>query len=304
MEKKRTILVNKIITPENENRSHTRDIIIGDPNAGVRTRSATVNECLHACFLSQSEPKKIKEALSDPDWITTTQEELNQFKRNKIWELVLAPRNRSIIGTKWVYRSKMDENRIVTRNKARLVAKGYSQEEEIDYDETFASVARLEAIRIFLAFVAHSNFKVYQMNVKSAFLNGELEEKNFYSNIVSLEAQLTRLYFYKKYGDDIILVQIYVDDIIFGSTNEKICQRFSKLMQSEYEMSMMGELIYFLGLQVSQRSDVIFVSQIKCVKDLLTKFGMVDCLPASTPMSTTTKLDEDKKGKKCRHLKL
>ena len=87
------------------------------------------------------------------------------------------PKNRTIIGTKWLFRNKMDENGIVTRNKARLVAKGYSQEEGIDFDETFAPVARLEAIRIFLAYAAHANFKVYQMDVKSAFLNGELEEE-------------------------------------------------------------------------------------------------------------------------------
>ncbi|KAL8115415.1 hypothetical protein AgCh_022052 [Apium graveolens] len=124
-------------------RSHTRDIIIGDPNAGVRTISATANECMHACFLSQIEPKKIKEALIDPDWIAAMQEKLNQFERSKVWELVPAPRNRSIIGTKWVYRNKMDENGIVTRNK--VVAKGYSQKEGFDYDETFAPVARLEA---------------------------------------------------------------------------------------------------------------------------------------------------------------
>ncbi|KAL8133946.1 hypothetical protein AgCh_009131 [Apium graveolens] len=158
-------------------RSHTRDEIIGDPNSGVRTRSATVIECLHACFLSQIEPKKTEEALFDPDWITTIQKELNQFERSKVWELVPAPRNKSIIGTKWVYKNKMDENRIVIRNRARLFAKGYSQEEGIDYDETFSLVTRLEAIRIFLAFAAHSNFKVYQMDVKSVFLNGELEEE-------------------------------------------------------------------------------------------------------------------------------
>ncbi|KAL8087865.1 hypothetical protein AgCh_037851 [Apium graveolens] len=232
-------------------RSHTGERIIGDPNAGVRTRSAT---------------------------------ELNQFERNKVWKLVPAPKNRSVIGTKWVFRNKMDENGIVTRNKARLVAKGYSQEEGIDYDETFAPVARLEAIRIFLAFAAHSNFKVYQMNVKSAFLNGELEEEVYVQQppsfedpefldfvyqllkaLYGLKETIDKTLFYKQYGGDMILVQIYVDDIIFGSTNEKLCQRFSKLMQSEYEMSMMGELSYFLGLQVSQRSDGIFISQTKYI---------------------------------------
>ncbi|KAL8145092.1 hypothetical protein AgCh_003340 [Apium graveolens] len=175
----------------------------------------------------------------------------------------------------------MDENGVVTRNKARS-------------DETFAPVVRLEIIRIFLAFAAHSNFKVYQIDVKSIFLNGELEEEVYvqqppgfedpeFPNFVGI---IDKTLFYKKHGDDMILVQIYVDDIIFGSTNEKLCQRFSKLMQSEYEMSMMGELSYFLGLQVSQRSDGIFISQTKYVKDVLKKFDMVDCSPASTPMST------------------
>ncbi|KAL8103274.1 hypothetical protein AgCh_027724 [Apium graveolens] len=248
--------------------------------------------------------------------ISVMQEELNQFERNKVWELVPAPKNRSIIGTKWVFRNKMDENGIVTRNKARLVTKGYSHEERIDFDETFAPVTRLEAIRIFLAFAAHSNFKVYQMDVKSAFLNGELEEEVYVQQppgfedpeflyfvykllkaLYGLKGTIDKTLFYKKHGEDIILVQIYMDDIIFGSTNEKLCQRFSKLMQSEYEMSMLGELSYFLALQVNQRSDGIFISQTKYVKDLLKKFGMVDCSPASTPMSIATKLDEDRKGK-------
>ena len=105
------------------------------------------------------------------------QEELNQFERQKVWKLVPRPKNKSIIGTKWVFRNKLDGDGIFTRNKARLVTKGYSQEEGIDYDETYAPLERFEAIKMFLAFPAHSNFKVYQMDVTSAFLNGELEEE-------------------------------------------------------------------------------------------------------------------------------
>ena len=152
-------------------------MIIGDPDTGVRTRKATQNECHFSGFLSDMEPKKVDEALEDPDWVIAMQEELNQFNRQKVWKLVPRPKDKSVIGTKWVFRNKLDEDGIVTRNKARLVAKGYSQEEGIDYDETYAPVARLEAIRMFLAFAAHSDFKVYQMDVKSAFLNGELEEE-------------------------------------------------------------------------------------------------------------------------------
>ena len=113
-----------------------------------------MDECLYSSFLSQEEPKKVEEALLDPDWILAMQEELNQFERNKVWKLVPKPKDRTIVDTRWVFRNKMDENGVVTRKKARLVAKGYSQEEGIDYDETFAPVARLEAIRIFLAYAA------------------------------------------------------------------------------------------------------------------------------------------------------
>ena len=109
------------------------------------------------------------------------QEELNQFERNNVWKLVPKPKGKNPIDTKWVFRNKMDENGIVVRNKARLVAKGYFQQEGIDFDETFVPVARLEAIRIFLAYAAHANFKVYQMDVKSAFLNGDLEEEVYVS---------------------------------------------------------------------------------------------------------------------------
>ena len=118
------------------------------------------------------EPKTYKDTESDEQWIIAMQEELNQFERSKVWTLVPPPENHSIIGTKWVYRNKMDESGIVIQNKARLVAQGYNQEEGIDFDETYSPVARLEAIRILLAYATHEDFKLYQMDVKSAFLNG------------------------------------------------------------------------------------------------------------------------------------
>ena len=105
------------------------------------------------------------------------QEELNQFSRNEVWDLVPRPNDRPVIGTKWVYRNKLDETGIVIRNKARLMAKGYNQEEGIDFGETFAPVARLKAIRMLLAFVAYKDFKLYQMDFKSAFLNSFIKEE-------------------------------------------------------------------------------------------------------------------------------
>ena len=136
------------------------------------------------------EPKKIEEAMMDASWIEAMQEELNQFERNKVWKLVERPKHHPVIGTKWVFRNKMDEDGTIVRNKARLVAKGYSQEEGIDYDETYAPVARLEAIRIFLTYAAHMKFKVFQMDVKSAFLNGDLQEEVYVEHLQVLSIQL------------------------------------------------------------------------------------------------------------------
>ena len=128
-------------------------------------------------FVSMIEPKNIKEAIIDDNWIIAMQEELNQFERNNVWKLVEKPENYPVIGTKWVFRNKLDEHGIIIRNKARLVAKGYNQEEGIDYEETYAPVARLEAIRMLLAYASIMNFKLYQMDVKSAFLNGLIQEE-------------------------------------------------------------------------------------------------------------------------------
>ena len=123
--------------------SHPIDVILGDPSRGVTTRSSLKNACEHAAFISQIEPKSFADAENDESWIMAMQEELNQFERNNVWELVPKPEHQSIIGTKWVFRNKMDESGVVVRNKARLVARGYNQEEGIDFDETFAPVARL-----------------------------------------------------------------------------------------------------------------------------------------------------------------
>ena len=312
-------------------------MIIGDPEAGVQTRHVSQNECYFSGILSEIKAKKVEEALVDPYWVIAMQEELNQFKRHKVWKLVPMPKNKSIIGTKWVFRNELDGDGIVTRNKAILVAKGYSREEGIYYDETYAPMSRLEAIMMFLAFATHSNFKVYQMDVKSAILNGELEEEVYveqppgfedseFSDFVYflfkalyglkqaprtwydtlseflLENGFTRgvidkTLFFKMHKNDMILVQVYVDDIIFGSTTDQLCNRFAKLMQSKYEMSMMGELTYFLGLQVSQRNDGIFICQSMYLRDLLKKYGLEDASTAKTPMATATKLDPDDPGK-------
>lgn len=317
--------------------SHPKDKILGDISQGVATRSSLKNVWNNLAFLSQIEPKNFKDAENDEFWILAMQEELNQFERSDVWELVPRPSTQSVIGTKWVFRNKRDEHGVIVRNKARLVAQGYNQEEGIDYEETFAPVARLESIRMLLAFASHKEFILYQMDVKSAFLNGYIVEevyveqppgfqdhkypdyvfklkKALYGLKQAPRAWYDRLskfllqngfsigkvdttLFTKTKGVDLIIVQIYVDDIIFGSTNVSLCEEFSKCMHSEFEMSMMGELNYFLGLQIKQTKEGIFINQAKYVKDLLKKFDFEGMKPLSTPMSSSIKIDKDENGK-------
>ncbi|GKB58619.1 putative ribonuclease H-like domain-containing protein [Tanacetum coccineum] len=191
--------------------------------------------CLFACFLSQLEPSSVAQALNDPAWVEAMQEEMQQFINQKVWQLVPLPDGKFAIGTKWILKNKRDARGIVVRNKARLVAQGHRQEEGIDYDEVFAPVARIEAIRLFLAFASYMGFMVYQMDVKSC--------ESFVWSSSSTKGL------------------VYVDDIIFGSTNKAWCDDFEVLMKGEFEMSAMGELTFFLGLQVKQNPDGIFISQ-------------------------------------------
>jgi hypothetical protein len=150
--------------------------ILGDIHKGVTTRSRVAHFCEHYSFVSSIELYRLEDALRDPDWVVAMQEELNNFTRNEVWHLVPHP-NQNIVGTKWVFRNKQDEHGVVTRNKAQLVAKGYSQVEGLDFDETYAPIARFESIRILLSYTTYHGFKLYQMDVKSAFLNGPIKEK-------------------------------------------------------------------------------------------------------------------------------
>jgi len=156
--------------------SHPKELILGDPSEGVRTRHGLRKEVSHSAFISMIEPTSIDQALRDEFWILAMQEELNQFTRNDIWELVKRPKEQSVVGIKWVFKNKVNDSGIIIRNKARLVAKGYNQIEGIYFKETFAPIARLEAIRVLLALACFNNFKLYQIDVKSAFLNGVIKE--------------------------------------------------------------------------------------------------------------------------------
>jgi hypothetical protein len=239
-------------------------------------------------------------------------------------------------GTKWVWKNKEGEKGEVVRNKSRLVAQGLIQKEGIDYEETFDVVACLDAIRVLLAFSMAKCFKSHQMDVNSAFLNGVLEEevyvrqppgfesekyphrvyklrKALYGLKQALRAWNGRLsgflfergfemgkvdqtLFLLRQGKDILIVQLYVDDIVFGGSCNSLVARFVEDMSREFEMSMTGELQFFLGLQIKQSKEGTFVHQAKYTKDIVRKFKIEDSKAMATPMSTTTTLDADEEG--------
>nr|GEZ82842.1 retrovirus-related Pol polyprotein from transposon TNT 1-94 [Tanacetum cinerariifolium] len=251
--------------------------------------------------------------------------------------LVDCPKRVRPIGTKWVFKNMKDERGIVIRNKAMLVAQGHTQEEGIDYDEVFAPVVRIEAIRLFLAYTLFMGFTVYQMDVKSAFLYGTTDEEVYvmqppgfqdpefptrvYKVVKAMyglhqaprawygtlskyllingfqRGIIDQTFFIKRQRGDFILVQVYVDDIIFGSSNPQLCREFEALMHEKFQMSVMGELNFFLGLQVLQKKDGIFLSQDKYVGDILKKFGYSDVRSSNTRMDKENPWGKDRTGK-------
>ncbi|GJW99064.1 retrovirus-related pol polyprotein from transposon TNT 1-94 [Tanacetum coccineum] len=256
------------------------------------------------CTPVQENAESSSRNIGDSAWIEAMQEELHQFDRLQVWELVDKPFGKN--------------------------------EEGIDFEESFAPIARLEAVRIFVAYAAHKSFPIYQMDVKMAFLNGPLKEEVYVAQpdrfvdpdhlekVYRLRKALYGLkqaprawydelskfliskgftkgiidptLFMIKYGEDILLVQIYVDDIIFGSTNPKFSKRFEKLMHSRFEMSLMGEMKFFLGLQIHQSPRGIFINQAKYTLEILKKHGMEKGQSIGTPMATKPKLDADLSG--------
>nr|AAX96236.1 retrotransposon protein, putative, Ty1-copia sub-class [Oryza sativa Japonica Group]ABA92692.1 retrotransposon protein, putative, Ty1-copia subclass [Oryza sativa Japonica Group] len=327
----------EVAAPLHIQRRHPPEQIIG--NIGERTTRSKVTThdvCANSVFVAYFEPKDVSHALTDESWINAMHEELENFERNKVWTLVEPPSRRNIIGTKWGFKNKQNEDGLIVRNKARLVAQGFTQVEGLDFDETFAPVARIEAIRLLFAFAASKGFKLYQMGVKSAFLNGFIQEEvyvkqppgfenpDFPNHVFKLSKALyglkqaprawydrlknfllakgftmgkvDRTLFVLKHGDNQLFVQIYVDDIIFGCSTLALVVDFAETMRREFDMSMMGELSYFLGLQIKQTPQGTFEHQTNYTKDLLRRFKMENCKPISTPISSTAVLDPDEDG--------
>ncbi|WVZ93457.1 LOW QUALITY PROTEIN: hypothetical protein U9M48_039435 [Paspalum notatum var. saurae] len=303
-------VTSEIVPSRQVQRDHPPHRMIGDIHHRV-TRSSVNSLAFfsHSAYVASFEPRDVSHALSDPNWVNAMHEELENFERNHVWHLVEPPPNCRPIGTKWVFKNKQGEDAMVVKNKARLD---------------------------FAAFAASKGFKLQQMDVKSTFLNGFIEEEVYvrqppgfesarfpdrvyklrkavyglkqaprawYARLKSfllksgfVMGSVYKTLFLLSRGGDTLIVQIYVDDIIFGGSSHALVSSFAEQMSKEFEMSLMGELQFFLGLQIKQGLEGTFVRQAKYTRDILKKFNMGDSKPMTTPMSTNTAVDADEDG--------
>ncbi|KAL4025508.1 hypothetical protein IC575_013909 [Cucumis melo] len=291
--------------------------------------SQSFNNLTLFCLFGDSEPLNFEEALQNDKWKIAMDEEIKAIKKNDTWELSTLPNGKKAVGVKWVFKIKRNEKGEVERYKARLVAKGYSQRKDIDYDEVFAPVARLETIRLLIALAAQNNWKIFQMDVKSAFLNGYLEEEVYleqppgYSvkgqedKVLKLEKTLYGLkqaprmwnsiinkYFldngylrcpyehslYIKVNGhgDILVVCLYVDDLIFTGNCASMFEDLKNAMTQEFEMTDIGLMSYYLGIEVKQSEEGIFISQERYTREILEKLNMMNSKSVATPIETGT----------------
>ncbi|GJR09680.1 putative ribonuclease H-like domain-containing protein [Tanacetum coccineum] len=269
-------ITNSYIVPTTPNtrihKDHPIDNVIGEVKSTVQTRRMS-KPTSEQGFLSDIEPTSIAKALSDSSWVEAMQEELLQFKLQQVWILVDLPNGKKAIRTKWVFRNKKDERGIMIRNKARLVAQGHRQEEDVKSAFLYGTIKEEVYVTQPLGFKDpdHPN-KVYK--VVKALYGLHQAPRAWYETLANYllsngfkRGKIDQTLFIKKQKGDILLVQVYVDDIIFGSTNKELCTGFEKLMKDKFQMSSMGELTFFLGLQVQQKEDGIFISQDKYDRD-------------------------------------
>nr|GEV17277.1 hypothetical protein [Tanacetum cinerariifolium] len=256
-------------------KDHPLEQVIENPSQSVRTRRQLKSDgemCMFALTVSQTKPKNIKEAMADSAWIESMQEELHQFDRLDVWELIDRPLYTNIINMKWLWKNKRDEENTVIRNKSRLVAKGYAQKEGVDFEESFVPVARLEAVRLIIVYATHKSFTVYQMDNKKAFLYSPLKEE---------------VYVNQPDG----FVDPYHPDKVYRL--KKALYRLKQAPRAWYD-----ELSTFLlskGIQIHQSPRGIFINQAKYAQEILKKHGMTSCDSIGTPMATKH-LDADLSG--------
>jgi transposase InsO family protein len=289
-----------------------------------------LSDVYQRCNVAMLEPADYVDAEKDPKWKAAMKEELYMIEKNKTWELVDRPQDRKVIGVKWVFRTKLNADGSVNKYKARLVVKGYAQVSGVDFSETFAPVARLDTIRLLLTIAGQKSWKVFQLDVKSAFLNGYLQEEIFVEQPegFAIKGQEDKVFLLKKalYGlkqaprawyariddhlmslgfakspseptlyvkhsvNDILIVSLYVDDLLVTGNNAKMMNQFKLEMKAAFEMTDLGLMSYFLGIEIKQDVGGIFIGQQKYAKEILKKFKMADCKSMATPMNQKERL--------------
>ncbi|GJT98735.1 putative RNA-directed DNA polymerase [Tanacetum coccineum] len=285
---------------------------------------------------NDEEPVSYTEASKKREWVEAMDAELSSIEKNKTWNLVDLPKNRKAIGLKWVYKVKRDPSGKILKHKARIVAKGYVQKQGIDYDEVFAPVARIETVRVILALSGSNGWRVHHLDVKSAFLNGALEEEVYVSQPEGYvkRGEVNKVYklskalyglkqaprawnacldkylkslgftrcaqeysvYTKKEGENILIIGVYVDDLLVTGNCHKSIQDFKKDMKAKFEMSDLGPLTYYLGIEVSQKETGITLKQEAYARSILSKTRMIDCNPTKSPMEHKLKLTKDGEG--------
>eukprot|EP00253_Pinus_taeda_P030298 PITA_30298 len=278
----------------------TRDAagdLAGDPTDQRRTRSQFERA---SSLLAQApvnhDPDTFSEASGHPHWEVAMNEEYHSLLANDTWDLVPLPKGSKLVRCKWVYRTKYGPDGKVDKHKARLVAKGFSQVEGIDYTETFSPVAKMNSIRFVLSLAASLKWEVHQMDVKSAFLHGDLHEEIYMEQPLASSKQTPALCYYdntvytKKVGNSLIILVLYVDDFILTGIDPNLINHVKSNLKKKFEMTDLGHLHYFLGLQVLQSKEGISLSQSKYACDILRHFHMEDCKPAPSPFQSGVKL--------------
>ncbi|GKU96667.1 hypothetical protein SLEP1_g9878 [Rubroshorea leprosula] len=262
------------------------------PRKARRVRSLVeIYEQTQRCQMAHvEEPSCFEEAMENKKWCKAMDEEMEALERNQTWELVDLPKDNKVVSLKWVYKTKYNSDGSVHKHKAQLVARGYMQQEGVDFDETFAPVTKFDTIRTVLALAAQYKWSVFQFDVKSTFLNGFLEEDvhGFHKS-----PSEPTLYVQTRGGDEVLLVCLYVDDLIYTSNSSFLLKEFRRMMVNEFDMTDLGLMRYFLGLEVVQNGEGIFISQEKYGKDLLKKCIMEDCNSVGTPMVSNQKFNLD-----------
>ncbi|KAK8913818.1 hypothetical protein KSP39_PZI024059 [Platanthera zijinensis] len=298
-----------------------------------RSQNVLNDEWADFALFVDADPVEFVEAVQNEKWRKAMDQEIQSILKNDTWELSELPKGHNSIGVKWIYKTKLNERGEVEKNKARLVVKGYKQKYGYDYNEVFAPVIRLETIRLVLALAAQHDWEVHQMDVKSAFLNGVLNEEvyidqppgyvkkgdenkvcrlkralyglkqaprawygridSYFEKIGFRKCPYEHTLYIKEEGGKFLFVCLYVDDLIFTGNSESLCEDFKKMMTKEFEMSDLGHAHYFLGIEVKYGVGKISISQTKYAAEILTRFRMENAVPISTPMEFGLKLSKD-----------